>query len=140
MDASSRIATPEPDSRLARRIAKLFVPYRPQLGSIMAIILVTSALSVTGALLVRQVFDEALFPKGGGGVDLDRLYPLVAVLVAIPLVSGILNVVQTYLTNVVGNRVMRGLRDRPYAHLQRPPLPFFTSPPTGGGQPPPRPP
>src|SRR6187200_847387 len=69
------------DGRLGRRIARLFVPYRPQLASIMAIIVVTSGLSVISALLVRQVFDEALFPKGGGGVDLDRLYPLVAVLV-----------------------------------------------------------
>jgi len=119
------------DGRLGRRIARLFVPYRPQLGSIMVIILVTSALSVASALLVRQVFDEALFPEGGGGVDLDRLYPLVAVLVAIPLVSGILNVIQTYLTNVVGNRVMRDLRDRLYAHLQRLSLAFFTSTRTG---------
>src|SRR5258705_317276 len=42
------------------------------------IILVTSALSVISALLVREVFDKALFPPGQDGPDLPLLYVLVA--------------------------------------------------------------
>ncbi|HVD49469.1 MAG TPA: ABC transporter transmembrane domain-containing protein, partial [Gaiellaceae bacterium] len=52
---------------------------------------------------------------------------LVAALVAIPLVTGVLSVAQTYLTNVVGNKVMQDLRDRLFAHLEDLSLAFYTA-------------
>ncbi len=116
---------------LGRRITALFRPYGAQLAAIALIILITSAASIVSALLVRQVFDKALFPPGGGGVDMHKLVPLAIALAVIPLVSGVLSVTQTYLTNVVGNRVMRDLRDRLYAHLQELSLSFFTGSRTG---------
>src|SRR5271154_6820168 len=51
--------------QLGRRIVRLFRPHRGALTLITISILVTSALSVIGALLVRQVFDKALFVPGG---------------------------------------------------------------------------
>jgi ATP-binding cassette, subfamily B, bacterial len=116
---------------LGRRIITLFRPYRLQLTLIMAMILLTSGLSVISALLIRTVFDRALFPYGESGPNLELLYWLVGVLVFIPIFSGVLNVAQTYLTNVVGNRVMRDLRDALFSHLQRLSLAFFTSTRTG---------
>jgi len=83
------------------------------------IIVITALLGVAGALLVKQVFDVGLQPAGGSSVNLPVLIPLVIALMLIPLVNGVLNVTQTYLTNVVGNRVMRDLRERLYEHLQR---------------------
>jgi ATP-binding cassette subfamily B protein len=97
----------------------------------MGIILFTSGLSVISALLIRTVFDHALFPYGESQPNLKLLYWLVGVLVFIPIFSGVLNVAQTYLTNVVGNRVMRDLRDALFGHLQRLSLAFFTSTRTG---------
>jgi ATP-binding cassette subfamily B protein len=126
-----RFARVDESPGLGRRIAALFGPYRPQLAAIALIIFVTSAASIVSALLVRQVFDKALFPPGGGGVDVHKLVPLAIALAVIPLVSGVLSVTQTYLTNVVGNRVMRDLRDRLYAHLQELSLSFFTGSRTG---------
>ncbi|HZB83954.1 MAG TPA: ABC transporter ATP-binding protein [Rubrobacteraceae bacterium] len=116
---------------LGRRILTLFRPYRLQLALIMGIILFTSGLSVISALLIRTVFDHALFPYGESQPNLKLLYWLVGVLVFIPIFSGVLNVAQTYLTNVVGNRVMRDLRDALFGHLQRLSLAFFTSTRTG---------
>jgi ATP-binding cassette subfamily B protein len=55
------------------------------------------------------------------------LYPLVAALIAIPVVNGVLNVAQTYLTEVVGNRVLQELRDRLFEHLERLSLAFYTA-------------
>jgi ATP-binding cassette, subfamily B, bacterial len=108
-----------------RRILALFAPYRRELAFISAIILVTSALSVIAALLVRQAFNEGLFAPGGP--DLSVLIPLVAVLVAIPIINGVLNIVQTYLTETVGNRVLQELRDHLSAHLERLSLAFYTA-------------
>ena len=110
---------------LGRRIVRLFRPHRGALALISLTILTTSALSVIGALLVRQVFDKALFVQGGP--DLGALYPLVAALIAIPIINGILNIVQVYLTEVVGNRVLQELRDRLFDHLEKLSLAFYTA-------------
>src|SRR6202012_6146300 len=109
---------------LGRRIVALFTPYRGTLAGIGAMILTSSVLSVVSALLVRDVFNEALFVRGGP--DLGKLYPLVAALIAIPIVNGLLNVGQTWLTEIVGNKVLRDLRDRLFAHLERLSLAFYT--------------
>ncbi len=111
--------------KLGWRIVRLFSPHRGTLALIAAMILTTSVLSVIGALLVRRVFDDALFVRGGP--DLGALYPLVAALIAIPIVNGVLNVVQTWVTEVVGNRVLQELRDRLFEHLERLSLAFYTA-------------
>jgi ATP-binding cassette, subfamily B, bacterial len=110
---------------LGRRIVRLFRPHWGVLTVILVMILMTSLLSVISALLVRRVFDQALFVRGGP--DLSVLYPLVAALIAIPIVNGVLNVAQTYLTEVVGNRVLQELRNRLFEHLERLSLAFYTA-------------
>jgi ATP-binding cassette, subfamily B, bacterial len=115
--------------RLGRRIIRLFKPYRGRTTLILVSIVVTSGLGIVNPLLVQVVFDDALFVEGGP--DLDLLIPLIALMVAIPIVLGVIGVGQTYLTNVVGNRVMQDLRDRLYEHLQAMPLSFFTGTRTG---------
>jgi ATP-binding cassette subfamily B protein len=119
----------EPRARLVKRIVALFRPYRGRTALILVSIVVTSGLGIVNPLLIQVVFDDALFADGGPNLAL--LYVLVAVMVAIPIVSGLLGVGQTYLTNLVGNRVMQDLRDRLYAHLQSMPLAFFTGTRTG---------
>jgi ATP-binding cassette subfamily B protein len=111
--------------KLGRRIVRLFAPHRGALSLIVAMILTTSVLSVIAALLVRRVFDNALFVAGGP--DLSALYPLVAALIAIPIVNGVLNVAQTYVTEVVGNRVLQELRNQLFEHLERLSLAFYTA-------------
>jgi ATP-binding cassette, subfamily B, bacterial len=118
------------EERLGRRIAALFRPHKGALGAIFAMILATSVLTVVSALLVQRIFNDALFQPDGA--DLGLLLPLVAALIAIPVVNGILSVGQTYLTETVGNRVLQGLRDRLFAHLERLSLAFYTA--TRGGE------
>src|SRR5437763_4774302 len=125
-------ASPADPPRLGRRILRLFRPHRGALALIILTILVTSALSVISALFVRQVFDKALFVQGGP--DLGVLYPLVAALIAIPIINGILNIVQVYLTEVVGNRVLQELRDRLFEHLEKLSLAFYTATRSGAVQ------
>src|SRR6201986_5634934 len=115
---------------LGRRIVGLFRPHRRVLALIVAMILLTSGLSVISALLVRRGVEHALFVPGGP--DLGVLYPLVAALIAIPIVNGVLNVAQTYLTEVGGNRVLEELRNQLFEHLERLSLAFYTA--TRGGE------
>ncbi len=94
------------------------------------LILVTAGIGVVNPLLIRVVFDSALFPNSGSP-DLNLLWVLGGVMAGITVVGGLLGILQTYLTNQVGQNVMRDLRDRLYRHLQRQPLSFFTDTRTG---------
>ncbi|MCD2196759.1 ABC transporter ATP-binding protein/permease [Actinomycetospora endophytica] len=114
---------------LVRRVVALFAPYRARLLLIALAILVTAGLGIVNPFLTQAVFDDALFAPGGANLGLLGL--LVAGMVVIALVSGLIGVGQTYLTTLLGNRVMQELRDRLFAHLQRMHLGFFTSTKTG---------
>ena len=94
------------------------------------VILITAGLGVVNPVLIKVVFDSALFPPGQGP-DLDLLWVLVGFMSAIAVVTGGLGIVQTYLTNKVGQSVMRDLRDTLYGHLQGMSLGFFTGTRTG---------
>jgi ATP-binding cassette, subfamily B, bacterial len=112
------------------RVAGLFRPYRYQLLFVALAILITSGLGVATPLLIKVVFDRALFPPSGTP-DLHLLFVLCAIMIALPIVLAIIGLGQTYLTNVVGQEVMRELRDALYVHLQRMSLRFFTNTRTG---------
>jgi len=111
---------------MVRRVARLFKPYRGQVGLVFLSILVTGALGVAPAFLTKAIINQALLPH-----DLHLLWRLVVLMIAIPLVSGVIGVGQTYLTTVVGQRVMQDLRNRLYEHLQAMSLRFFTGARTG---------
>src|SRR5919204_5867676 len=111
---------------MVRRVARLFRPYRLQVGLVLLSILVTGALGVAPALLTKEIVNRALLLH-----NLTLLWELVVVMVAVPLVSGVIGIGQTYLTTVVGQRVMQDLRNRLYEHLQAMSLRFFTGARTG---------
>jgi len=117
------------DRHLLARVARQFRPYRREVTVVGLLILVTSGLGVANPLLVKVVFDRALFVPGGPRLRL--LAELVALMIAIPIVTSVVSVYQTYLTNDVGQRVMRDLRAELYAHLQTLSLRFFTATRTG---------
>jgi ATP-binding cassette subfamily B protein len=111
---------------MVRRVARLFKPYRGQVGLVFGSILVTGALGVGPAFITKAIINRAIIPH-----DLHLLWRLVLLMIAIPLVSGAIGVGQTYLTTVVGQRVMQDLRNRLYEHLQAMSLRFFTGARTG---------
>ena len=115
---------------LVRRIVATFRPYWLVVTLVGLLILITAGIGVVNPLLIRVVFDSALFPTSGGP-DLTLLWVLAGVMAGITVVGGLLGILQTYLTNQVGQKVMRDLRDQLYRHLQRQPLSFFTDTRTG---------
>jgi ATP-binding cassette, subfamily B, bacterial len=128
-------ASPDPDARpvnkrTVRRVAATFKPYRNKVLLVGLAIVVTSVLGIVNPLLIKVIFDTALFPPDGGP-NLDRLYFLVGLMVAVPVISGTIGIGQTYLANVVGQRVMQDFRNALYNHLQMMPLRFFTATRTG---------
>ncbi len=117
-----------------RRIIRLFRPYRARLGLVCGLIVVSAALGVVTPFLLRAVLDTAIQvdpQTDQASVELGLLTALVAGMVAIPIVTGVLGVWQTLLSNLVGQAVMHDLRTAVYRHLQRLSLAFFTRTRTG---------
>ncbi len=119
-----------PQQSLIRRIAASFRPYRSQITIVGLLILFTAGLGVVNPLLIRVIFDSALFPESGSP-NLNLLWIIAGVMAGITVVTGAIGIVQTYVTNQVGQKVMRDLRDRLYRHLQTLSLGFFTGTKTG---------
>jgi ATP-binding cassette subfamily B protein len=109
-----------------RRIGGLFKPYWPKLSVVGTIIFVSSALGVIPAFIIKELFNTAI-PEGRLGLTTA----LVAVAIAISIVTGAFGVVQSYLSTQVGQRVMHDMRTAVYRHLQRLSLAFFTKTRTG---------
>jgi len=117
-----------------RRIIVLFKRYRARLGLVSGLIVVSAALGVVPSFLLREVLDTAIRVDPGTGearVRLGFLAVLVGGMVAIPIVTGVIGVWQTLLSNLVGQAVMHDLRSSVYRHLQRLSLAFFTRTRTG---------
>jgi len=113
-------------TRTFRRIAGFFRPYRRQVAVVMATIVITSLLGVVNPYLLKLLIDEAIPDR-----DMQQLNVLVALMIALPIISGLIGVGQAWLNNMVGQRVMQDLRNALYAHLQQMPLRFFTATRTG---------
>src|SRR5207244_2589263 len=113
-----------------RRVAAAFKPYKAKVSVVGLAIVVTSALGVANPLLIKVIFDTALF-CGRACPNISRLEFLVGLMVAIPVVTGTIGIGQTYLANLVGQRVMQDFRNALYTHLQNMPLRFFTTTRTG---------
>jgi ATP-binding cassette subfamily B protein len=109
-----------------RRIAALFRPYRGRLGTVLLLIAISAGLGMVTPFLLRDVLDHAI-PDG----DTTRLSWLVGGMIFISIATGVISVGQTWLSNVVGQRVMHDLRASVYRHLQRLSLAFFTRTRTG---------
>ena len=112
--------------RNGRRIASLFKPYKGRLATVLLLIVVSAGLGMVSPFLLRGVLDTAIPQK-----DTQLLTLLVAGMIAIAIATGILGVAQTWLSNVVGQKVMHDLRAAVYRHLQRLSLAFFTRTRTG---------
>ena len=117
---------PERRGRTVRRIVAFFRPYRLPGAVVLAAILVTSFLGLVNPLMLKLLTDEVII-----GHHYDRLDLYVGLMIAIPIISGLIGLGQTYLNNVIGQHIMQDLRSALYAHLQRMPLRFFTETRTG---------
>ena len=109
-----------------RRILVFFRPYRPQIGVVLVAILLTSFIGLINPYLLKLLIDVAIPQR-----DLGLLTLYVGLMIILPIVSGLIGVGQSYLNNVIGQRVMQDLRGALYAHLQAMPLRFFTETRTG---------
>src|SRR5215216_8010429 len=113
-------------TKTVRRILRFFRPYWLRVALSVVAIIAVAVIGLVNPFLLKLIIDEAIPDR-----DLDRLYLYVGLMIALPIITGLIGVGQTYLNTVIGQSVMQDLRNALYEHLQRMPLRFFTSTRTG---------
>jgi ATP-binding cassette subfamily B protein len=109
-----------------RRVVGFFRPYRLQVALVLVAILVIAVLGLANPILLKLIIDDALLHR-----NLGKLTLYAGLMVVIPIITGLIGVGQTYLNNLIGQRVMRDLRNSLYEHLQAMSLRFFSDTRTG---------
>jgi ATP-binding cassette subfamily B protein len=114
------------DIRTVRRVAASFRPYLREVLIVFAAIIVVGVMGIINPLMLKYSISI-----GFGQQRFDLLVVFVAVMIIVPIITGLIGVGQTYLNSRIGQNVMRDFRNRLYTHLQRMPLKFFTDTRTG---------
>ncbi len=107
---------------LLGRILGYARPYRKLIVFTFLLVLVSSSLSLIPPLLIRELIDGAI-PAG----DRTQLAILAAGMIAIPIVTGLVQVAQNWGNTIIGQRMMHDVRGQLYNHVLRMPLSFFTA-------------
>lgn len=102
------------------------VPYRRYLLGILVTVLVISGLGVVPAILIRYIIDDAFVNR-----DMGLLTVLGAGMLAVPVISALVGIVQRWWSSRAGEGIIFDLRSQLFAHLSRMSLRFFTATKTG---------
>src|ERR1043166_7925147 len=114
------------DAKLARRLTAYVRPYGGLVAAAVSLLMLDGLLQLVGPLLTRHVIDVALPAHDTAAVGRDALLFAASLVVAFAAQYG-----ETLTTGLLGQRVMRDLRQRIFAHVQRLPVTFFDRNPVG---------
>jgi len=114
------------DSRLMRRLLKYTRPYRTQLITAVLLLLGGSLLQLLLPVMVQIGIDRYLMAHDVGG-----LTNIVLAYAGILLAAFLLQYLQMYITQAVGQKVQYDIRMQIFSHLQRLHLGFFDKNPVG---------
>jgi ATP-binding cassette subfamily B protein len=111
---------------LLRRVWEFARPYRWRVVGLLITILLITVISLVSPLLFRAMIDVAI-PEGNS----QMITFLALGMMAVPLVTGVIGVVQRWLNSQIGEGVIYDLRRALYTHMQQMSLRFFTQTRTG---------
>ncbi len=109
------------DRQLLRRVFAYARPHWRAVTVVLITIVLISLLELIPPLLYRALIYQVL-PSG----DVMRLNLLALAMLAIPVLTGLISVVQRHFGARAGEGIIYDLRQQMYAHLQRMSLRFFT--------------
>lgn len=113
-----------------RRVIGLHRPHAGVVALLIVAIVASAAVGLGPAYLLQRIVDDAL-PTAAGGGSSSALNTLILVMVVLVALGAFFGVIQSYLSNVIGQTVMFDLRRDLYRHLTGMSLRWFTSNRTG---------
>ena len=117
---------PKVTKQLLLRVLTYARGYWWHIAGMLVTILLTTGLSLLTPLIFRNMIDVVIPAK-----DVNRLVWLGVALLAIPALTGVVNVIQRRLNSTVGEGVIYDLRSTLFSRLQHMSLRFFTNTKSG---------
>lgn len=117
---------PGVNRQLLQRVWQFARPYWPKTVVLLFTIFIITGLSLLTPLIIRELIDDAL-PNG----NTAYLNQLALAMLTIPILNGLVGVVQRNLSAQIGEGVIFDLRRALYIHMQKMSLRFFTHTRTG---------
>lgn len=111
---------PKVSKELLLRIYGYLKPYNKYMIFVIICIIAASALSVWPTILLGRIIDEGLI-----GQNLPLLIQLIILTLLVTIGSNLIGVLQSYLTNWIGQHITFDMRNAMFRHLQRMPHQFF---------------
>jgi ATP-binding cassette subfamily B protein len=118
--------THKADIKTVRRVAASFKPYRSEVAIVLLAIVLVGILGIVNPYMLKFAISIGFAQQNFG-----LLSVFVGVMIATPIITGLIGIGQTWLNTRIGQSVMRDLRNQLYGHLQGMPLKFFTDTRTG---------
>lgn len=109
------------DRKLLLRIMAYARPYWGNIAIVLIAIVVISLIELIPPLLFRTLIDVVIPQK-----DFRQLTILALAMIGIPIISGLIGIVDRYFSAKAGEGIIFDLRQEMYDHLQRMSLRFFT--------------
>jgi ATP-binding cassette subfamily B protein len=113
---------PKVTKELLLRVLNYAKPYWGQIGGMLVMIIISAGLSLVTPLIFRQMIDKVLPSK-----NLNQLIMLAVALLFVPILNGLISVIQRRWNSAVGEGVIYDLRVALFGKLQRMSLRFFTN-------------
>ncbi len=117
---------PKLDRALLKRVLTYANPYRVELALVFITIILITGFTLLPPLLIRDLIDRAIPEE-----NLGRVTVLGLLMVAVPLVNGVLGVLQRWASSRAGEGIIFDLRRQLFSHLQGMSMRFFTNTRTG---------
>ncbi|RYG21367.1 ABC transporter ATP-binding protein [bacterium] len=114
------------DRTIISRVAAQFRPYRPQVTLIVVLVMISATIGLANPFLLKHLIDHGLRANNLHVITVDSLLTIAATLIATAA-----GVAYAYMSILVGQGIMRDLRNGLFTHLQAMPLRWFTNVRTG---------
>lgn len=114
------------DRNLLRRMISYVKPYRAQFGLAWALTILMAILSPVQPLLVQRALDAEVAVG-----DMDGLHVVILLIFGLLVLQGIIMYGSTYLTNWLGQSIIRDIRQQVFRHILKLKLSYFDRTPIG---------
>lgn len=113
-------------SDTVRRVVACFRPYKVKVLVTMLLVVGSIVFGMMPPILLRDIIDKGITP---GDLHLTAVYSIYTI--AVTVIASVLTYLYGYLSVIVGQNILRDIRNSLFSHLQGMSLRFFTSTRTG---------
>jgi ATP-binding cassette subfamily B multidrug efflux pump len=114
------------DARLMKRIIKYLIPYKGLVAISFIMLFIVSALELVGPYLTKIAIDVYIKNK-----NLTGLFNIALLFLGVLIFSFIMEYIQMYIMQFIGQKIMFDMRVKIFTHLQKMDMSFFDRNPVG---------